>query len=60
MITIHATSNEDAWYINFCDQISHLSSAYDQIGVSKFSDVEEIKSYIDDFLIRMSKLKVFA
>ena len=60
MITIHATSNEDVCYINFHDHISHLSSAYDQIGVSKFSDVEEIKSYIDDFLIRMSKLKVFA
>lgn len=58
----HPISSRYTWKPSFCNELQYLQKVYDDtIGDKKFGRNEEklAMDYIDQFLIRMNKLRVF-
>jgi len=49
----------DIVFINFFDELHHLKPLFFSRDTDIFRDIEAVKEYVDNFLIRMSNLKAF-
>ena len=57
-----STSSSYVWKVSFCNELQYLQKIYDDaLGDKKFGRDEEklAMNYVDQFLIRMNKLRVF-